>query len=101
MDLKTLSPAFILGVLHALEPGHGRTAIVGYLIGQGGSWLPALALGLANALTHGAAIFFLAYLIQLGLTCLTSGLARGDSQILFQIQASGTSHRSQKTRGHA
>jgi nickel/cobalt exporter len=68
MDLKTLSPAFILGVLHALEPGHGRTAIVGYLIGQGGSWLPALALGVANALTHGAAIFLLAYVIQLGLT---------------------------------
>ena len=61
-----LVPAFLLGALHALEPGHGKMAIIGYLIGQRGSWLPALALGIANALTHGGAILLVAYLINIG-----------------------------------
>lgn len=61
-----LYSAFVLGVFHALEPGHGKTAIIGYLIGQRGSFLPALALGFANAVTHGAIIFGVAILVQSG-----------------------------------
>jgi nickel/cobalt exporter len=63
-----LYSAFLLGMFHALEPGHGKTAIIGYLIGQRGSWLPALSLGLANALTHGTLIFIVALLVLSGMT---------------------------------
>lgn len=67
-DYFGLYSAFLLGLIHALEPGHGKTAIIGYLIGQRGSWLPALSLGVANALTHGIVIFLVAVLIQSGMT---------------------------------
>jgi len=65
-----LYSAFLLGIFHALEPGHGKTAIIGYLIGQKGSWLPAFALGLANAVTHGTLIFVVAVLFKSGMSTL-------------------------------
>ena len=44
--------AFGLGVLHALEPGHGKTLMVGSLIGSKRKWLDPLVLAGATAIGH-------------------------------------------------
>lgn len=63
-SLILLWPAALMGILHALEPGHGKTAIIGYLIGtRASAWESAIALGLSQALTHGIAIFVLALIV--------------------------------------
>ena len=63
-SLILLWPAALMGILHALEPGHGKTAIIGYLIGtRASAWESAIALGLSQALTHGVAIFVLALIL--------------------------------------
>lgn len=84
-----LFSSFFLGCLHAVEPGHGKTAIVGYLIGQRGSILPAIALGLGNSLAHGVTIFFLALGVNSGAAFL--GLRDSDHSIKFLEFISGVS----------
>lgn len=60
--------AFVLGVMHALEPGHGKTAMVGALLGSKRRWLDPIRLGCAAAVGHllgvlivGSLSFFLAH----------------------------------------
>ncbi|HID57424.1 TPA: hypothetical protein EYP37_12890 [Candidatus Poribacteria bacterium] len=47
-----LSTAFLLGMLHTLEPGHGKSVIAAYLVGTRGRTLDAVILGLITAFTH-------------------------------------------------
>src|SRR5262245_6710488 len=58
--------ATVFGAFHALTPGHGKTLVAAYLIGQRGTVWHALVLGLVTTLTHtgalliiGAILFFL------------------------------------------
>jgi nickel/cobalt exporter len=55
--------AVALGVLHALAPGHGKTVVAAYLIGQRGSVRHAGALALSVALTHTAGVLVLGALL--------------------------------------
>lgn len=55
--------AFLLGALHALEPGHGKAAIAAYTIGHRGRLGHVLVLGLSTALAHTATIIVLALLL--------------------------------------
>ncbi|HEX28662.1 TPA: sodium:proton antiporter [Candidatus Poribacteria bacterium] len=54
MDISKiyLSTAFLLGMLHTLEPGHGKSVIAAYLVGTSGRTLDAVILGLITAFTH-------------------------------------------------
>jgi nickel/cobalt exporter len=52
--------AFVLGALHALEPGHAKTLTAAYLIGIKGTKTDALILGLAIAFTHSLVVVALA-----------------------------------------
>jgi nickel/cobalt transporter (NicO) family protein len=44
--------AFLYGVFHALGPGHGKTVIVGYFLGRGGSISRGTAMASWIALSH-------------------------------------------------
>lgn len=41
-----------LGFVHALAPGHGKTLVAAYLVGNRGTWRHALGLGFTVAVSH-------------------------------------------------
>ena len=51
--------ALILGALHALSPGHGKTIVAAYLVGSQGKAYHAVALGALVTLTHTGSVFLL------------------------------------------
>lgn len=57
--LAALVIALILGALHALSPGHGKTIVAAYLIGSEGKAYHAVVLGLIVTLTHTGSVFLL------------------------------------------
>ena len=54
-----LGGAFIIGVLHALTPGHGKAIVASYLVGERGTIIHAVNLGLIVTITHTASVFIL------------------------------------------
>src|SRR6185437_10644950 len=48
------------GAVHALTPGHGKTLVAAYLVGERGTVWHALVLGIMTTLTHTGAVFVLA-----------------------------------------
>lgn len=52
--------AAFLGAVHALTPGHGKTMVAAYLVGQHGTVWHALLLGMVTTLTHTGAVLALA-----------------------------------------
>jgi nickel/cobalt exporter len=51
--------AFGLGAMHAMSPGHGKTIVAAYLVGNRGTLKHAGLLGLVVTLTHTATVFLL------------------------------------------
>lgn len=66
MDLHTHSHEFsigmsiLVGALHALEPGHGKTVLVAHLLTEKRNVLKPILLALSTAVTHAASIFITA-----------------------------------------
>jgi nickel/cobalt transporter (NicO) family protein len=56
--------AFVLGALHGLTPGHGKTIVGAYLVGSRGTVGQAILLGLVVTFTHTFSV------ILLGVACL-------------------------------
>ena len=52
-----LAFAFVFGAAHALEPGHGKTVVAAYLIGERGTVHDAIMLGLIVTATHTASVY--------------------------------------------
>lgn len=52
--------AFVLGAVHALQPGHGKTIVAAYLVGARGTVRDALMLGVVVTGTHTLIIYVLA-----------------------------------------
>ncbi|MGZ3695952.1 MAG: urease accessory protein UreH domain-containing protein [Bdellovibrionota bacterium] len=50
---------FLLGAMHALEPGHGKTALAAHLLGEKGLLRPAIA-AFSTALSHSLSILLIA-----------------------------------------
>ena len=69
----TLGLAFGLGALHALEPGHGKTAMLLYLAGERRSFLHPVVMGLSSALSHSISLVGIAAAVHL-----THHLVTGD-----------------------
>lgn len=57
--------AIVLGALHAIEPGHGKGVMAGYLVGTRGTSRQAVLLALSITLTHTAGVFLLGLVIIL------------------------------------
>lgn len=53
-----------IGAVHALTPGHGKTLVAAYLVGQQGTVGHAVVLGLVTTLTHTGAVLLLALLLR-------------------------------------
>ena len=51
--------ATLFGAAHALTPGHGKTLVAAYLIGQRGTVWHALVLGIVTTVTHTGALLIL------------------------------------------
>jgi nickel/cobalt transporter (NicO) family protein len=51
--------AMILGAIHAMSPGHGKTVVGAYLVGSRGTARHAAFLGLTVTITHTAGVFAL------------------------------------------
>jgi nickel/cobalt transporter (NicO) family protein len=56
----SLAIAFVLGVVHAVSPGHGKTIMAAYLVGARGSSRQAVGLGLAVTVSHTLGVLVLA-----------------------------------------
>ena len=54
-----LGLAFWFGALHALEPGHGKTMVAAYLVGERGNAKHAVILGSMVTFTHTVSVFLL------------------------------------------
>jgi nickel/cobalt transporter (NicO) family protein len=57
--LAAVGLALLLGAVHALAPGHGKTVMAAYLLGQRGSLRQALLVGLTVTATHTAGVLAL------------------------------------------
>jgi ABC-type nickel/cobalt efflux system permease component RcnA len=71
----TLLFAFLFGAAHALTPGHGKTLVAAYLVGERGTIWHALFLGLVTTLTHTGIVIVLAIVMT---------LLPADAQLVFQ-----------------
>ena len=69
----TLGLAFGLGALHALEPGHGKTAMLAYFASERGSWMHAVVAGISSAVSHSLSLMAIAAMVHL-----THHLVAGD-----------------------
>jgi ABC-type nickel/cobalt efflux system permease component RcnA len=61
----TILLAFVFGAAHALTPGHGKTLVAAYLVGERGTVWHALYLGLVTTLTHTGVVLVLAVIVAL------------------------------------
>src|SRR5579884_2777858 len=61
--LLLLAAAF--GAAHALTPGHGKTLVAAYLVGERGTAAHAVLLGVVVTLTHTSAVLILAVVLWL------------------------------------
>jgi ABC-type nickel/cobalt efflux system permease component RcnA len=52
--------ATLFGAAHALTPGHGKTLVAAYLVGERGTVWHAVVLGLTTTITHTGAVIVLA-----------------------------------------
>ena len=59
-----LALSVLLGAIHALAPGHGKTMMAAYLVGQRGSLRQALGIGLTVTATHTAGVLVLGIAIS-------------------------------------
>lgn len=59
MLLLALLTAFLLGALHALSPGHGKTLVAAYLVASRATVRNAILLGGSVTFTHTASVFLL------------------------------------------
>lgn len=59
--LWALMTAFVLGAMHALSPGHGKTLVAAYLVGPQGTFWHALILGLTVTFSHTIGVFLLGF----------------------------------------
>jgi nickel/cobalt exporter len=71
----TLFFAFLIGAAHALTPGHGKTLVAAYLVGERGTIWHAMFLGLVTTLTHTGVVIILAVIMA---------LLPNDAQLTFQ-----------------
>jgi ABC-type nickel/cobalt efflux system permease component RcnA len=101
--LVALGLAVVLGAIHALAPGHGKTVMAAYLVGQRGSMRQAALIGVTVTATHTAGV------LALGLALSASALVAPErlypwlglaSGVLLASIGVGLLRRALRNRGH-
>lgn len=82
----TLGLAFGLGALHALEPGHGKTAMLVYLTGEKKSFFHPLVMGLASAVSHSVSLIAIAAIVHLTHHVVTGDHHHEDEGVTLAMQ---------------
>lgn len=82
----TLGLAFGLGALHALEPGHGKTAMLVYLSGERRSLLHPLVMGLSSAFAHSVSLIGIAASVHLTHHLITGDHGHDDELVTWVMQ---------------
>ncbi|WP_083543140.1 MULTISPECIES: nickel/cobalt transporter [Desulfofundulus] len=83
----TYLSAFTLGLLHALEPGHGKSIMGAYLVISRGRAVDALLLGLITAITHTLVVMILALGARwvTWFTVATAGVPRQELEVWLRL----------------
>ena len=79
MFIAGLAVALLLGMAHARSPGHGKTIMAAYLIGERGTAWNAVALGIVVTITHTWSV------IALGLITLSAVESVSGEQLSFWL----------------
>jgi nickel/cobalt transporter (NicO) family protein len=80
--VAAIALALMFGTVHALMPGHGKTVLISYHLGQPGRWREGLATGAILALTHvGTAVI----LVLVGVAVISRAFASGGRTQNFEI----------------
>jgi ABC-type nickel/cobalt efflux system permease component RcnA len=74
-----------LGAVHALTPGHGKTLVAAYLVGERGTVWHAVVLGLVTTLTHTGVVLVLAVVLRVGFPEGISDDQRGNIQRALEM----------------
>ena len=72
--ILALGLAVLLGAIHAFAPGHGKTMMAAYLVGQRGSLRQAGVIGLTVTVTHTAGVLLLGIILSASTSLAPEGL---------------------------
>lgn len=61
-QILSSSLALLFGAAHAIEPGHGKTALFTYLASGKCTWKDGVTIALSSSVTHSAVVLFVAFL---------------------------------------
>ncbi len=115
MIAAAIGIAFVLGAVHALTPGHGKTIVAAYLVGSRGTLKHAAFLGAMVTFTHTVSVFLLGlatlFLFQyivpqkvtqvLGAISGLSIVAIGGWMLYKRLRGAGHSHSHDHEHAHA
>lgn len=86
----SIGVSFVLGVLHALEPGHGKSAMFVYMLQQRKSFWHPIVMGVTTGLSHAASLMVIALVIGV----FSAGIASSSILCGFLFQFVGSFFRS-------
>ena len=81
--------AFLFGAAHAFTPGHGKTLVAAYLIGERGTIRHACLLALTTTLAHTGSVFLAAIILYLVYGTQIPALAHGLLQLVAGVLVVG------------
>ncbi|MBM3998798.1 MAG: cobalt transporter [Planctomycetes bacterium] len=82
----TLGLAFVLGALHAVEPGHGKSAMLVYLSGgRRSSWHP-IVIGLSSGIAHSVSLIAIAAVVHLAQHLVVDDHHDHDASVTHSLQ---------------
>ena len=83
----TMGLAFFLGAIHALEPGHGKTAMLVYLADQRRSIIHPLLMGISSATSHSLSLVGIAFLVHAAHFAVTGQAGNASDSAQFWLRA--------------
>ena len=83
----TMGLAFFLGAVHALEPGHGKTAMLLYLSHKRRSFLHPLVMGISSAVSHSLSLIGVAMLVHAAQYAVTGTTDTASDTVEFWLRA--------------